>query len=297
MHRCRFPFCPAPHRALALWVGAALLCLSSAASAGPWNKPRGHGYAKLGSATFLSDHAYDNRGTELSSDPFRMTAETLYGYLEYGLIDDVMLVVYAPYVLSTNAHASGVSFHTLGFGDASVGIQVPLWDPHPVAIATRLDLKVPLYQGAPTVRGRQTRAIPGYPRTATYFPALGDGQVDLTAWLSAGASLPVANGFAALEAGYRLRSGPITDALVLQGNAGVWLLPTCLLLWNFGSVVSFPSPDEATVFVGKGYVSTGPALMWFVYEQLALEVGGDFVGFGVNSAGGVQAQVGVSYAF
>lgn len=280
-------------------LGVALVgSLAAPARAGAWTKPEGGGYVKLGSATFLSDHAYDNRGNVVDTAPFLLRAETLYAYLEYGVVDGLTAVGYVPYVISTNQHGSGVSFHTLGMGDAMAGLQLALLAYGPVVLSSRVELKVPLYQGAPSVQGRRTRAVPGFPRTATYFPALGDGQVDLSGFVSLGASLPWLDGFFSAESGYRLRTGAVTDALVVNANGGAFLLGRrLLLLVNASAILTFPSGDEARVFVGKGYWSVGPAFMLYVSDSLAIEVGADLVTRGVNAAGGVQMQLGVSYAF
>ncbi len=276
---------------------SAWLC-SSGAHAGAWTKRAGGGYLKLGSATFVSDHGFDLRGEQVDSDRFLLQAETLYGYAELGLTDDVTLLGYLPYIVATNAHDSGVSFHALGLGDALVGAQLRVLTWQSVVVSGRLELKAPLYQGAPSIQGRQTAKVPGFPRSATLFPALGDGQVDLSAMGSVGSSLPWVDGFVTVDAGYRLRTGALTDALLLNASGGVWLLPGHLLVMaNAAWVASLPSADELRVTVGKGYWSFGPAVLVPVRGGLSLEVGADVVTAGVNAAGGWQVQFGVSYAY
>lgn len=268
------------------------------ASAGAWTKDAGSGYLKLGSATFVSDHGYDLRGARVEGDTFLLQAETFYGYAELGLTDDVTLIGYVPYIMATNRHDSGVSFHTLGVGDALVGAQVNVLRWQSLVASARFELKAPLYQGAPSIQGRQTAKVPGFPRSATFFPALGDGQVDLTTFGSLGSSLPWVDGFVSVDVGYRLRTGSLTDAFVVAGSGGVWLLPRHLLVMaNAAWVASLPSDDELRVTVGKGYLSFGPALMVPLVSGLALEVGVDMVTAGVNAAGGFQALLGVSYAY
>lgn len=277
-----------------LLVGA---LTSPAALAGAWSKPRGGAYAKFGSAAFTSGHAYDNRGRRVDSDTFALRAETLYAYAELGLTEDVTLVAFAPWIAATNLHESGVRFHTLGFGDASLGAQVAVASWGPLRLGARVDGKVPLYRGAPSVQGRQSATVAGFARSARYFPALGDGQVDLTTWGLAGLSLPAIDGFLGAEAGYRLRFGGITDAIVGASTLGTWVLPgRLLLLLNAQSVLSLPSDDELRVSVGKGFLSFGPACMVPLFGGLTLELGYDVVTRGVNTAGGSQLQVGLSYA-
>jgi hypothetical protein len=276
----------------------ALFLTSIPCLAGAWTKPAGGGYGKLGSATFVSDHGYDDRGERVSDDSFRMHAQTLFAYGELGLTDDIMLVGFAPYVLATNGHSSGVRFHTAGTGDLMGGVQVTLLRYQNLVVSARAELKVPLYEGAPSLRGRQTAWVKGFPRSSTFFPALGDGQVDVTGFLSAGASLPWVKAFLTADVGYRLRTGDITDAGVVIATGGFWALERrLLLLVNSISVLTLPSDDERRVMVGKGFWAVGPAAMIFVTDRLALEVGCDLVTRGVNAAGGVQVLTGVSYAF
>lgn len=281
-----------------LLLAALVLCASPAALAGAWTKPAGGGYAKLGSATFVSDHGYDDRGQLVADEHFQMHAQTLFAYGELGLSDDIMLVGFAPYVLATNGHSSGARFHTASPGDLMGGVQVTLLRYENVVVSARGELKVPLYEGAPSIRGRQTARIKGFPRSSTFFPAVGDGQVDLTGFVSAGASLPWLRGFLTTDVGYRLRTGDLTDAAVVMATGGFWALQRRLLLMvNSISVLTFPSPDELNVVVGKGFWAVGPAAMVFLTDGLALEVGADLVTRGVNAAGGVQVLFGVSYAF
>lgn len=286
-------------RTLALVVALALPSLLAAeARAGAWVQPAGAGYLKLGSATFVSDHGFDLRGERVQSDSFLLHAETLYAYAELGLSDEVTLLGYVPYIVATNAHESGVNFHALGLGDALVGAQVHLLQIEGVVVSGRAELKAPLYQGAPSIQGRQTAKVPGFPRSATLFPALGDGQVDLTALASVGSALPWVDGFVTVDLGYRLRTGALTDAVIVNASGGVWLLPGYLLVMvNSGWVASLPSDDELRVTVGKGYWSFGPAAMVPVVGGLSAEIGFDVVTAGVNAAGGVQASFGVSYAY
>lgn len=215
-----------------------------------------------------------------------------------GLTDDVTLLGYLPYIVATNAHESGVGFHAFGLGDALVGAQVRALSWHSLVVSGRVELKAPLYQGAPSIQGRQTAKVPGFPRSATLFPALGDGQVDLTGFVSAGSGLPWVDGFVTVDVGYRLRTGPLTDALLVNASAGVWLFPGHLLVMgNTAWVATLPSADELRVTVGKGYWSVGPAVMVPLLAGLALEAGFDVVTAGVNAAGGMQALFGVSYAY
>jgi hypothetical protein len=284
-----------------------VLFAASSASAGAWVKPPGAGYAKLGSASFISDVAYDDDGVRVDTDPFVLRAETVYVYVEYGIGPRLMLVGYAPWVASTNQLASddgSLSFHTIGFGDAQLGLQFGILQDGPFVVAARADVKVPLYQGAPSVQGRSVAAVDGFPKSAGRFPALGDGQTDVTTSMAVGGSFPF-DGFFTWETGYRLRTGDVSDAFVGGGTTGVFFLNRRLLpMWNLSFIYSLDvrKRDDGVPLetLGKGYVSTGPACMIMLDDLtkgLALEVGAELVFRGRNAAGGVNLQSGISYGF
>lgn len=278
-------------------VGLGLLA-ASPALAGPWSKGAGHGYAKVGSATFTSKVVYDTDGVARSSDPYTLRAETLYAYAEVGLTDRLTLIGFVPYVFSTNSHRRGFNFHTFSPGDAMAGLQLGILQGGPVAVAARAEAKIPLYQGGPSIEGRQTRVVPGFERTTTSFPAVGDGQVDLTGWLSVGAGLPVLDGFVSVEGGYRYRSGNVTDAFVLNASGGVFLPGRyALLMVNTQRVFSLQVRKGSDEILGKAFWAVGPALILTLWRGLAFEVGADWIFRGQNSAGGVQVLAGLSYGW
>lgn len=290
---------------LLLFLGASLF--TAPARAGAWVKPPGAGYAKVGLSSFVSDVAYDDDGVRLRTDPFTLRAQTVYGYAEVGIGPRLMLVGYAPWVSSTNQLKTDggiLGFHTLGFGDALLGMQFGLVPDGPFVVAARADLKVPLYQGAPSVRGRSVVAVPGFPRSQGRFPALGDGQVDVTTSLLLGGAFPF-DGYFSWETGYRLRTGNVSDAVVGGGSTGVFFWHHRLLpMWNLSFIYSLDvrKRDDGVALetLGKGYVSTGPACMVLLdelAEGLALEMGAEFVFRGRNAAGGANLQSGISYAF
>jgi hypothetical protein len=278
---------------------AFVLVAASQARAGAWTKPAGGGYVKLGSSAFTSSFSYDDEGTSVSSEPFVLRAQTLYLYAELGLADRVTVQAYLPYVLATNAHMSqGIRFTTYGFGDLSLGTTIGIVQGGPLVLAAKLDAKLPLYEGAPSVRGLSTRDVPGFSRSAALFPALGDGQVDLLPALAFGGGLPFLDGFFTTEAGYVFRSGPVTDAVRIAGTGGArFLRGRLLVLVDAGWILTFPSSPDREEIVGKGYAWAGPGFMYTVVGGTALEAGFQFVARGVNAAGGFNALVGVSHAF
>lgn len=290
---------PGMMRALSLFVVvAAALSAAGGARAGAWTKPVGGGYVKLGSASFVSSFAYDDEGLRTSSAPYLLKAQTLYAYGEYGIAPNLTLTGYLPYVLATNQQTDAhIRFTTIGTGDLSVGATLGLVQGGPLVLAVKLDLKVPLYEGAPSVKGLSTRTVPGFPRSAPLFPALGDGQLDLTPAIAFGGGLPFLDGFFTTEAAYRLRTGPVTDAFVVAGTGGVHVFRRRLLiLVDAAWILTLPAADDDEI-VGKGYFAGGPGFMYYVVGGTALEAGLQFVARGVNAAGGYSALVGVSHAF
>jgi len=285
------------HTSQALILVVAAL-FASASRAGPWNKAPGDGYAKLGSATFTSKVGCDDDGVCTPSDPFTLTAETLFAYVELGISERLTFTALVPFVFATNQSSFGVNFHTIGLADLTLGAQLGLLQGGPFVVASRFELKLPMYQGGPSIAGRQSRIVDGYPRSTRYFPALGDGQVDLTAFLSFGLSIPEIDAFIAFEPGYRHRTSVITDAFVAQGTFGLFVLDRhILLLMNAQRVFTMPVVDERTDVLGKAYFAMGPAAMVYVTDGLAIEIGADVLLLGQNAAQGSQLSCGVSYAF
>ena len=295
------------HQVVVAVVVVVVALMAGPAAAGAWVKPPGGGYAKVGSASFISDVAYDDDGVRVDSDPFILKAQTIYGYAELGIGPRLMLVGYLPWVASTNqltGDDGSLAFHTIGFGDAQLGLQFGILQDGPFVVAARADAKVPLYQGAPSVQGRNADGVDGFSKSAGRFPALGDGQVDVTTSMLIGGSFPF-DGFFTWETGYRLRTGDVSDAFVGGGTFGVFFLDRRLLpMWNLSFIYSLDArtrdDGQPLEVLGKGYVSTGPACMIQLDELkkgLALEVGAELVFRGKNAAGGVNLQSGLSYAF
>lgn len=283
------------------WLGR-LVCwactfgFATGALAGAWTKAPGHGYAKLGSSTFIADHAFDVAGARKDAAPFRLYGQTLYLYNETGIFDGGMLTLLVPYVISRNQHEGGIGFLQSSPGDAQIGGQFRLFQWQDWVGALRLESKIPLYLGGPSLEGRQSSVNPAYPRNSLYFPAIGDGQVDLTTWLSLSASIPWLDGFLTAEGAYRLRMGGISDASLVFLQGGIFLLERRLLcMSNMSAVLTWPAAKDE--IVGKGYWTLGISAMLFMTPAWAIEFGVDYLTFGVNTAGGPLMQLGVSYAF
>jgi hypothetical protein len=259
----------------------ALMGSASAAFAGPWTKQSGEFYVKLGESVYSAD-AFRNADGETIEGTEYLSATT-FVYAEYGVLDGLHIQTYVPLLYARN-RVFDESFTDFGLGDASIAVQVsPLKLPLPTSL--RLDAKVPLY------------GEPPFGPDAAYIPARGDGQVDLTAWLSAGAGTASYYFFA--DVGYQHRTswtlshelpGSFSDGFVYHAQVGYWLFGRAVLAINSGGVLPFEQ-DE----ISKGYVTVGPSLFFPLTDLIALEADGYFTPYSRNSAAGWSLGLGLSF--
>lgn len=297
---------------------AALFCAAWAlyvtpVCAGAWVKAPGQSYTKLSTTTFHSEQGHDAFGVLVPPTGVGLVSTSASLYAEVGLVPGVALVAMLPYVAARSDAPSGIQLHTLGLGDAQLGLQWGGWRAGPWVFSTRGELKLPLYAGGPAVRGFAAEGASRYPRASRYFPALGDGQVDVTVWGAVGVSGRVfgVDAFFTGELGPRYRSAVrvvplgdpgaaqawvtanVTPVLALNATGGAWVVPgRVLLMVNTNHIYSAPA-GQGTVR-GKGYIAIGPSMMVRLGDGIAVEMAADWLGFGVNAATGGQATVGVS---
>lgn len=285
-------------RTLLLGLPAAMLLLTAApAWAGPWTKDLGHFYVKLNEGIFSSD-TFVNADGLAQSDGTSYLGATTSLYFEVGIWKGVQITGLLPYTVGTNSRntGSGNGRHArrAGGGDLLLGLQAsPPWR-LPLPLAVRLEFKLPLYD----VTDRPT----GVTELDNLFPALGDGQVDVTLWLAAGGSLP-GPFYAWGEVGYRFRTEAFlgdrptdgrsfVDSLAWLGQVGWTFYGRMVLAANFIGVVAL-ADDLYT----KSYITLGPALYLPVWRGLALEASFDPIIYARNSAPGLSFGFGVSYAY
>ncbi len=276
--------------------------VAAAPHVGAFSEGVRHGDASLVSSTFSGGVAYDDDAVG-GKAPGTLRLQGLAAALRMGLAPGITAMASVPFVIA-RADESGVT--AIGLGDAMLGLQVGVYEDGPLAFAVRADVKVPLYVGAPSVRGRQPlRAdVDVDSREAGPLPALGDGQLDVTVSGLFAATFPF-GGFVTWETGYRARTGDVSDAVTGAGRFAVPVVDERFLAsWNLLFVNSLdPAVDDndvATDVVGRGFVSTGPALELGLPEVragLRLRVGSEFVFRGRNAAGGVNVMWGVACAF
>ena len=167
----------------------------SVAQAGPWVKDPGHAYAKAGYVRFTADEYVDTDGQIVVGTRYIGHTSHLYG--EVGVLPKVQAVLNVPFVGARNV-VGDLVYVNRQLGDADFGLEAGhTFGALPVSL--QVLTKVPLYDTGDLVQ---------YGLVAGRFPAMGDGQVDLTTTAAVGRGLKVGGfeGWAAGELGYRHRT-------------------------------------------------------------------------------------------
>jgi len=196
----------------ALLIHVTLLMMTVEAQAGPWVRDAGEGYLKLGASSFVGDQYYRaGVPTELES---RADALSLYG--EVGLGHALQLVMFVPYQIAANETAGGVRYVNHTLGDLRLQVDAKLTDLF--ALALSLEVKLPLYEvvSEQELSGEQEA-------WRTNFPDVGDGNLDFTLKLQAGAALDWLGGWVTGALGYTKRLGSYIDSLYFSGQIGAWI--------------------------------------------------------------------------
>lgn len=274
-------------RAAQLALSTLALLAPAAASAGPWTKDAGGVYAKLSGGAFIAGEYVDPSGAAVTGVDYLGVTTAL--YVEAGVAEGLQVQLYLPHVVARNSYAAtGDRYLSLGFGDARVGVQYgfPFFD---FPLALRIEGKVPLYDVAEP--GGLEHGL---------FPALGDGQVDLDYWLSAGGSLDGLPLYGFVELGYRLRTSIYTgegapldygDALLTYAQLGYTVYAGVIVAANAQAVVPFEDDGRT-----KGYATVGPSIYAPVGAGLALELYYDATIWARAASAGQTVILGVSYA-
>lgn len=274
-----------------LSAAAVAATLSQTAVAAPHPRDVGDGVIRLRSTTFLGLWGYDDNAVRVEErEPF--TAETVGLMVEAGLAPRLTLHGTLPFVFIPNS-----ATQTPSTGDATVGGLLAILDDDiggdPLSLALSLDLKLPLYDGSlgPTARGRAPDGR----------PAVGDGQIDVTAGGVLVSRLPM-GGAMDLYLAYRMRTGGITDAVVGGGRIGMWFLDKWFFASAYVDTVITMVPDADALHpsddvVGRGYATVGGRLSVRIVDGLFADLGVGYVGRGTNAPGGVDLMFGASAGF
>jgi hypothetical protein len=279
------------HKLLALALAAGLLLSPAPASAGPWTKSLKQVYVKLGQGFFISDSFVDSTGVLQEGTNYLGATTSI--YFETGLWDKLHIQGYMPYVVAINDEGKQ-KFMRVSGGDMLLALQYGIPIPVSFPIAVKVEFKVPLYD-AGSVKGDFRKS----------FPIPGDGQLDITFWLGAGASLGDIPLFFFAEVGYRLRTEAyvgdglfdnngntraLGDGIAYFAQVGYTFFKRVTLAVNTGGILSF-AKDQYT----KSYVTVGPSLFIPIKWGLAAEASFDPVVYAYASAPGMSFTVGLSY--
>lgn len=176
-------------RSLLLCVGLSLT--SRASHAGPWVRDLGHGYLKAGYSRFAADTFVQPDGSVVRGADYLGQTAHLYG--EVGVARSLQAVFNLPFVASRN-EVGDVSYINRWGGDLTAGLEYGL-APGGVPVSVQVLGKLPTYDNAD---------LAAYGPSSALFPAIGDGQVDLTMLFAVGHGIQLGRfrGWSSGELGY-----------------------------------------------------------------------------------------------
>ena len=274
------------------WVFAGVLGCTvwpTGAQAGPWTKATGEAYLKVSEIYFGADNFVSTVGGQEQIEGAEYTAYTSAFYGEVGLPGRFQLSLFLPWVWSKNYdEASSGHYANVGFGDAIVGLQHTIVDTK-LPWSLRLDAKVPLYD---------VNGIEG--PLASQFPALGDGQLDLTPWASVGGSLYPVPLYVLGEVGYRFRTdmGPgegtgldYKDSFVGHVQVGYTVIERVLVAADVQLVYALEEEDTFT----QSFLTAGPQVALKLMEGVSLEANYTPMVWAQNASQGQIFGLGISY--
>lgn len=276
-------------------TAALFLLVPVSASAGAWTRSLGGYYAKAGVDLYAA-------GTYQAADVVSTEGQRFLGwqtgvYAEVGLLAShpVMVAVQAPFASQTLYLGPAVGelvprATTRRLGDLRLTLQTSMLpDGGPVSFG--VEAKLPMYAND-TVGGR----FAGFEEL---FPLAGEGQVDLTAWVLGGSSLPgVFWGEAAL--GYQHRTeqflgwngaGDLAFSDRLRGAASLGLTSGRLIaIFRAEGQKSLAADDGVTA----ENLSLGPVVLFDLVDGVAIEgrLAGDV--WARNATRGVGYGLGIS---
>lgn len=265
------------------------ICLgqSRTAHAGPWTKQPGDAYIKVSESYFASDTFISSSGERVQGTDYLALTSAL--YFEAGLTPRLHLQGYLPWSFTRNEVESlDTRYANAGFGDAQIGFQTtPVAAALPYAL--RVNVKLPLYDVA-SIQGAEREL----------FPALGDGQVDVTTWLSLGGSFWPTPLYVLGEVGWRHRTElfwgqgselEFKDGLALNGQLGYTIRERVLIALNLSGVYTF-AQDEVT----QSFLSVGPFLGVALGKGFSLEANISPMVWSRNNSPGTTWALGLSWS-
>lgn len=265
------------------------LLTTAAALAGPWVRPAGEGYLRVGYDHFASEDATVNG----VSTGLAWSSHSLGVYTEWGLGHRLQVVGSLPLTTATQTSVTGTVWRHSWSGDLRLELDGALLRDRPVALGA--EVRIPTYRDPAdylTARGMPNELVTAY---ATSFPQLGDSNIDLTVKLLAGQSL--GRGWLAGELGPRLRFGGFASGLHAAASGGWWAVPdrAALGLWSSLALrAPWIEPARATrqewVVLGQVMVASPEQL-----PNWTLEMRGGGVVWAESAARGWTVGLGASW--
>jgi len=294
--RHRLSYC-----SLGISLALVLFCSLAAlpeAQAGAWTRSFGDHYVKVGADFYKSTSYVDpSTGEEISGLDFFGQQYSLYG--EVGVLPwwPVQLGVLLPLSVGILSFADDNLFPegergratSIRLGDLRIQLQTSILKKN-VQLSPGIELKIPLYSNNSIGSEFST--------WSQAFPMPGDGQIDVTGWLTVGAGIPKAPVFIQGGVGYRHRTERFvdwdTDLVFVDGlpfttTVGATFGPF-LGMFQLDGIKNFKE-DEVT----REHVSLGFGAFITVWKGLAIEarVAGDV--WANNSGRGVSFGTGLSW--
>lgn len=263
---------------VALW--AATLASTRTAKAGAWNEEAGHGLV-IADLSFSGGGLYFNGAGRLSRAAAYSKQEAI-GYLEYGLTDDVTLIVKPSLSRVSAAVSTDRSLETnrsFGLGATEAAAQLHLLTFGPAVLAVQGGFRLP---------GTTSRDNPANIGNTAYEAegrALGGYSFDLGA-------VPA---FVDVEAAYRMRSGGASAEWHVDLTVGVRPVPRLALLVQSFNVLC--DGRGTSWFPASSYSKLGIAAIYDIDERWSLETGMFQTIMGIGALRERGAHVAVWYRF
>ncbi|MCB0325933.1 MAG: hypothetical protein KDD69_20290, partial [Bdellovibrionales bacterium] len=260
-----------------------------------WVHGFGEGYVK-GSFSYYSSSDSFNQGV---STGLQFESFTYRVYAELGLPANFQFAFDVPYQVAVNESGSGIEYNNHTFGDVNLRLDYGL--PTPIPMSINVGVKIPAY----TPIGRQgddgVVTLDGQTWTLETFPDVGDGQVDLTATISAGYSFPTVPIWLNADLGYQHRFGVFVDGLYAALGVGGYVWPGHIAVGVYSNgIFTLTEDEDPDVRASKEYIYTQGYLLitgapWVPDLGLTFAVGG--TPYAEQTSKGIDYSVGLSYQF
>lgn len=270
-------------------LGLTLASTPSASEAQAWVRDVGNVYAKLYAGTFQSNGVYDLDG-EFSRPDFVYENVAVGFYGEVGIFRDLGLTVATAFYRATNTVLERTQFRRHGMGDLALGLSYQVARTNGCAFAVGLRTIIPLY--AEGIQEGANVGTTGATGEARFFPALGDGSVDVHPTFSAGCGLSPIRGWASMTVGHAIRTGGFGDGIVYAADVGSFVWRERLALTaRVDGIQTLTRGDRMPT---KSYVSVGGGTIVRLGGPVSLELNFSYIPTGVFVARGWSLVGGIS---